>query len=110
MKIIYNNILPVKGFCAMNLFGVLFVRKKYKGRLSNKTINHETIHTLQQKELLYIFFYVLYICEWLIRLVTNTNSAYRSISFEREAFQNESDYDYINNRKRFSWLKYIKKK
>ena len=26
MKIIYNNTIPFKGFKAMNLFGVLFVR------------------------------------------------------------------------------------
>ena len=30
MKIIYNNIIPFKGFKAMNLFGVLFVRKDAK--------------------------------------------------------------------------------
>ena len=27
MKVIYNNIIPFKGFKCINLFGVLFVRK-----------------------------------------------------------------------------------
>ena len=27
MKIIYNNIIPFKGFKCINLFGVLFARK-----------------------------------------------------------------------------------
>lgn len=29
MKIIYNNIIPFKGFLAINLFGVLFVYSVY---------------------------------------------------------------------------------
>lgn len=43
MKIIYNNIIPFKGFKAINLFGILFVRKNKS--LSNKDINHEAIHS-----------------------------------------------------------------
>lgn len=42
--IIYNNIIPFKGFDAINLFGVIFARKEY-GELSDKVINHEKIHT-----------------------------------------------------------------
>lgn len=29
MKIVYNNILPVKEFTVMNLFGVIFALKAY---------------------------------------------------------------------------------
>ena len=54
MKLIYNNIIPFKGFKAMNLFGLCFVRKGMK--MSEKDINHESIHTAQMKELLYIPF------------------------------------------------------
>lgn len=66
MKIIRNNILPFKGFSAINLFGVLFVRKN--ARLSEKTLNHERIHTAQWRELWYVGFALWYIAEWLIRL------------------------------------------
>ncbi|KKB59919.1 hypothetical protein HMPREF1535_00191 [Parabacteroides goldsteinii DSM 19448 = WAL 12034] len=55
MKIVYNNILPVKGFTAMNLFGIIFARNEYKP-LARRIQNHEAIHTVQMKEMLYIFF------------------------------------------------------
>lgn len=104
MKVIYNNIIPFKGFIAINLFGVIFVRKKYK--LSKTTLNHESIHTAQMKELGYILFYVLYFIEWIIRLICiisyniSTNNkkdlyyAYRNISFEQEAYDNEDNLNY----------------
>lgn len=55
MKIIYNKLIPFKGFAAINLFGVLFARKECKP-LSERTINHEAIHTAQMRELLYVGF------------------------------------------------------
>ena len=109
MKIIYNNLIPFKGFVAMNLFGILFARNEYRNKISDRTINHESIHTAQIKEMGYIFFYMWYLVEWLIRLFVNSN-AYRNISFEREAFINDDNLNYLKTRKRFSWLKYIKQK
>lgn len=90
----------------MNLFGILFVRKEYKDRLTDRTIDHESIHTAQMKELLYVFFYLWYIIEWIIRLFKKGN-AYRNISFEREAYQNEQNGSYLKNRKQFNFLKYV---
>ena len=49
MKVIYNNIIPFPGFKAINLFGVLFVRKGCT--MSGSDINHEMIHTAQMKEM-----------------------------------------------------------
>lgn len=105
MKIIYNNILPFKGFKAINLFGVLFARKG--ANITQTTINHESIHTEQMKELLYLLFYIWYIIEWLIRLFLKGN-AYRNISFEREAYANERNADYLSKRKHFAFLDYLK--
>ena len=76
-------------------------------RIDDITLNHEKIHTVQIKEMLYIFFYIWYIVEWMIRLFMKGN-AYRNISFEREAYNNEKDLSYLDNRKRFAWIKYIK--
>ena len=42
MKIIYNTIIPLKGFKCINLFGVLFTRKGET--LSERNIQHEYIH------------------------------------------------------------------
>ena len=53
MKIIYNDIIPFKGYKAINLFGIVFARKSARP-LSDKNKNHEAIHTAQMKELLYV--------------------------------------------------------
>lgn len=102
MKIIENNILPPKGFSVINLFGVLFCRNK--SRIDDVTINHESIHTAQMKEMGYIPFYLWYVAEWVVKLLGKGN-AYRNISFEREAYSNESDFNYLKNRKHYSWVK-----
>ena len=106
MKIIYNNIIPVKGFSAINLFGFVFSRKEC-APLSESTINHERIHTAQMKELLYVFFYLFYLLEWLIKLFRYGKRSYYNISFEREAYSNEYDASYLRKRKRYSFLKHI---
>ena len=104
MRVVYNDWIPFSGFKAINLFGVLFVRKGKT--LSEKDLNHEKIHTAQMKEMLYIGFYLWYLVEWLIRLFGNGN-AYRSISFEREAYDNDDYLEYLNSRPRFAWWWYL---
>jgi len=93
MKIIRNNIIPFKGYKAINLFGVLFVRKN--ADIDELTINHEEIHTEQIKELWYVFFYLWYVVDWLIKLVIyrNFRDAYVNVVFEREAYANDEDAD-----------------
>ena len=53
MKIIYNNIIPFRGFVAMLTIFILWVRKEYKGdyRLDAQFLNHEKIHSYQQIEI-----------------------------------------------------------
>ena len=101
MKIIINNIIPFKGFKCINLFGILFCRKQ----LDKIDINHEAIHTKQMQEMLYIPFYIWYIIEYLIKLFIG--NAYRNLSFEREAYNNQYNLNYLNNRKNYSWIKYV---
>lgn len=99
MRIIYNDIIPFKGFAAVNLFGVVFARKSERP-LSATTLNHEAIHTEQMKELLYVGFYICYLVEWLVRLFRRGN-AYRNISFEREAYACQHIFGYLQMRRRF---------
>ena len=107
MKIIRNNIIPFPGFAAMNLFGILFVRKG--ARVTDRMIRHEGIHTAQMKEMLYVFFYLWYILEWAVRLFMKGN-AYRNISFEREAYGNENNPLYLEEeRKPYGWVGYLRK-
>lgn len=105
MKVIINNIIPFKGYIAITLFPFIFARSK----ISNLVYNHECIHAEQQKELFIIFFFVLYIIEYLIKLIITFNhtKAYKSISFEQEAYKFEKDNLYINKRKHYCWINYI---
>ncbi|MEI3109875.1 MAG: hypothetical protein V8T88_13730 [Phocaeicola sp.] len=50
MKVIYNRIIPFKGFKSINLFGLLFVREECV--MFDVDYNHEAIHTAQMKEML----------------------------------------------------------
>lgn len=90
------------------LFPFILVRKKEF--LQNKQmINHEKIHIRQQAELLVIFFFLWYGIEYTIRLMIygNATSAYKNICFEREAYFNENDLNYLKKRRFWSFLQYI---
>lgn len=91
----------------MNLFGVLFTRRDRP--ISDVTLNHELIHTEQMKEMLYVFFYLWYGVEWLVRLIIlrDSHKAYRAISFEKEAYANETNLTYREGRMRYRWLTYV---
>lgn len=110
MKIIRNNIIPFKGFSAINLFGVLFVRNDAK--ITDTTLQHEEIHSRQMRELLWIGFYLWYVLEWIVRLFQchfNNYVAYMSISFEREAYARQGEPYYLVNgvRKPYAWMRYL---
>ena len=103
MIVIRNRILPPKGFVAINLFGIIFVRKN--ANISEKTLRHEAIHSAQIKELLVIGFYALYLWFWIVNLFRHrfkNHIAYRNICFEIEAYSNADDIDYLKKRKRFA--------
>ena len=109
MKIIYNYLIPFSGFKAINLFGILFARKG--ANINERTLNHERIHSEQMRELLFVPFYLLYIIEFIIRIPMSdfdVHKAYRNISFEREAFANDENFEYLKTRKLFSAFKYLK--
>lgn len=106
MKIVRTSILPFKGYSAINLLGVLFVHPGVY--LSNELMNHERIHTAQQREMLYVFFYLFYLVEWLVRLPMR-GQAYRNISFEREAYANQRNLGYLNDRPLYAWCRYLRR-
>lgn len=63
-------------------------------------LNHERIHLRQQLEMLVLPFHIWY-------LIALYRKGYWNISFEKEAYANEEDMDYLKKRKPFSFLKYI---
>ena len=107
MKIFRNDIIPVgKRFAAINLFGVLFVKRSV--HIDPQLLNHEKIHSAQLKEFLYLPFYILYILEWIVlifRYKFDLHKAYRNISFEKEAYDNDADLDYLHRRPRYAMWK-----
>lgn len=110
MKILRTKYLPLgSNYSAINLLGVLFVHPGVM--LTAELVNHERIHTRQMLELLVVPFYLLYVAEWLVRIAgcRNIFRAYRSISFEREAYDNEACLHYLEHRPHFAWAKYMKR-
>lgn len=75
-----------------------------------KLINHETIHIRQQLETFIVIFYLWYGFEYLIRwMITGSKmEAYRNISFEREAYANQHDSDYLQERPFWAHLNWIR--
>lgn len=100
-------------------------------------INHECIHQIQQIEcsivglvlgiilwlsfgisfwwvvaLTFGFFYLWYILEYIIILCfakwDKQNERYHDVSFEEEAHNNDKNLSYLEDRKPFAWIKYIK--
>lgn len=108
MFIIVAKYLIPKGYRGLTAFPFVFV--KYKIDKENVVfVNHERIHLRQQLELLVLPFFVLYVLEYFVRLIQykNKDLAYRNISFEREAYANESNTNYLKKKQFFSFTKYI---
>lgn len=100
------KILTIGFASGLTLFPFIFIKKHL--HVDKTVINHERIHIAQQLETLFIGFYILYIFEYLKNRISMTHfEAYMAISFEREAFYNESNLQYLDHRKMYAFLKYF---
>lgn len=136
MKLVYNNIIPFKGYLAMCVFPFIFVRKD--ASVFNKTDErHESIHLCQQFEtlvaslvvtcLLSVFgvisplwilsspfvYLVLYLVDWAFRFVIygfDWKEAYRNVASEQEAYVMQTNETYLKERKPFAHFAYIFRK
>ena len=128
-------ISPFMAIKGITLFPFIISQKKYNGphitqSQKDRHKNHESIHIAQQLELvpyslafnfliftlfgwnyLWLFvtivpvlnsslFFILYLIEFIFK-------GYRGISFEREAYENDDNLDYLKNRKYFNFTKYF---
>jgi hypothetical protein len=109
MLIIIKFIFP-SNFNALAIWPFIFLRGK---ELKNDEIllNHEKIHLKQQKELLWIFFFMIYFIEFLAKIVIykRLKLAYRNISFEREAYLYERDFNYTKIKPLWSFINFLSK-
>lgn len=96
-----------KKIAAIALFPFILVNRTIV--VNEQLINHERIHLRQQIEMLVIPFYLVYLLEYLIRLIQygNKDKAYRNISFEREAYENDHDMNYLQKRKTWGWVRFL---
>lgn len=132
MKIIRNKIVPFGDFDVMNILGLLFVREEVV--LDAEILNHEAIHTDQQREILllslaaatalsniyatwwwmllaFVMPFALYSIAWIIELLLPPyGTAYKDSPFEREAYANQLNPNYLATRQLFAWWRYILKR
>lgn len=86
----------------------MFLANK-KDKNNEVFLNHEKIHIRQQLELLVFPFYIWYGLEYLVRLIQyrDRQKAYYNISFECEAYKNEKDLYYLQQRSFWKFMSYI---
>lgn len=90
------------------MFPFILLRKK-ELKHNQILINHEKIHLRQQLELLIIPFYIWYLSEYYIKYLKYKDSerAYRNISFEKEAYKNDQNLNYLKSRKFWNFTSYL---
>ena len=109
VRIVTCRWFPPKGFKAIMLFWWLIVKKGCN--VTSVLLRHEQIHVQQQSEMLLIPFFLWYGVEFVFRLCQyrEWRLAYKNISFEREAYANEKNVEYLNERAPYAWIKHLKK-
>lgn len=129
MIVIKNNFIPFGSYTAMNFFGIIFTKEE----VNEKMLNHEKIHSVQIIEMAIVAaiiitaivyltnssywwillslptYYVWYCIEYMFISVMHDKQvcAYKDISFEEEAYDNDDNVNYLYERKPFAWFKYI---
>lgn len=106
--IIVSKYLVPNGYIALTLYPFIFLKSK-KYVFNTTLIHHERIHIRQQLELLIIPFYMVYGIEFLVRFISckNWKKAYKNISFEKEAFANETNFEFLKQRSFWNFIKYF---
>lgn len=135
-RLIFNNIIPFKGFKAITILPWIFVRKDAsKWTLTDE--RHEKIHLQQQLETLLaslvitvllsvtgvispwwvlvspFMYLVLYWVDWVFRFVIygfDWKEAYRNVASEQEAYVMQTNEMYLKERKPFAHFAYIFRK
>ena len=107
--ILVSKYLIPKGYDGLTIFPFVVLRSKDL-LLNEIVLNHEKIHLRHQVELLIIPFYIWYVIEFFFRLIQyqDWKLAYRNISFEREAYHNETYLDYLIKRRPWQFINYLK--
>ena len=108
--LVFKYLIP-KGFRGITLFPFILVFSESE-KQNGVLLNHEKIHIRQQLELLIFPFYFIYGIEFMVLLImkSNWNKAYRAISFEKEAYINEKNLNYLYGRRFYQNFSYFARK
>lgn len=109
MILIVSKFLVPNGFSGISIYPFILLKNS---DLKNDEVflNHEKIHLRQQIQLAIVLFFVWYALEYFYLLIKKQNkrNAYRNISFEKEAYDNEDNLDYLKKKQWWNFLNYYK--
>ena len=110
MFVIVSKVFVPRGFRAITIFPFILLRYREDKKV-DQLLNHEKIHLRQQLELLIVPFYLWYSLEYFLKLFRygDKNLAYRSISFEREAYSYEDDLSFLQKRPFWFFVNFLNK-
>ena len=91
MIIVKNKFIPFSGYSSITIWPFIFT----KVDMEEIELNHENIHGRQQLECLIIPFYIIYLIEAILK-------GYSHICFEKEAYANQDNLNYLKTRKWYS--------
>lgn len=134
LKKVYNDFLPIQGFAMMAVYFWVFIRNDWGRTPSGTQMNEERIHSAQQLEIFFtsfiligalvlvgaisfwwllltpLIYFIVYVLFWLVEIILPPyQTAYKDTCFEREAKQNRSNLNYLDDRPLFNWVHYFKK-
>lgn len=98
-------IIPPLHVQGITLFPFVLVKKPELLK-NDSFVRHERIHLAQQLELLILPFYLIYIAHycWFRLKGYKHQHAYKSIIFEKEAYDNHDHHGYLSQRRLWAWL------
>lgn len=87
---------------AASICSIILCRKK--DWIDERVQNHERIHLEQQKEMLFVFFFIGYAIEWVYRCIRHRSiyQGYRHMSYEKEAYAHDADLSYLYTRRHYA--------
>ena len=108
MILLVTKYLIPRGYSGFTVFPFVFI-KDAKDKMDSILLNHEKIHLRQQIETGFLLFFIWYFLEFLIRLLIyrNRSKAYLNIGFEKEAYANEKDLNYLKKRSFWRFLEWV---
>jgi len=106
--VIFSKYLIHSNFNAVAIWPFIILNNRSL-KNNDVLINHEKIHLQQQKEMLWLLFFIWYLVEYAVKLIRYKKPmiAYRNLSFERESYANENDKNYLEKREFWNFIKYL---